>query len=309
MTMPNFLVIGAIKGGTTALYHYLKQHPDVFLSSIKEARYFAVDPDQPLDAGFNRFAPVTDLASYAALFDSVTNETAIGEVSPQYLYSPVAAANIKATIPDAKLIAVLRNPVERAYSSFMHHVRDGAEPLTNFAAALAAEPDRIEQQYGPLWHYKQAGFYSTQLQRYFDCFKPEQIKIYLYEDLKHDLPGVLQDMFQFLEVDPSFIPDTRTKHNVSGVPQNAYLHQTLSKRNPVYKSLSSTLSHLPALKSQLKQSTMVRTYQRWIDQIRTQNLVKPTLSDELRVKLQQEYRADILTVQAMLNRDLSGWLI
>lgn len=309
MTLPNFLVIGAIKGGTTSLYHYLKQHPQIYLSPIKEARFFAVEFDQPMDTGFNRFAPVKDLESYCALFEQVTDEKAIGEVSPQYLCSPVAAANIKAHIPDAKLIAVLRNPVDRAYSSFMHHVRDGAEPLTNFADALAAEPDRIQQQYGPLWHYKQAGFYYEQLQRYYACFDSSQIKIYLYEDLRHNLPGVLQEIFQFLEVDPNFMPDTRTKHNVSGVPQNAYLHQTLSKRNPAYRALRSTLNYLPQLKSSVKESAVLKAYQRWVDQIKTQNLVKPVLSDELRVKLTQAYRTDILQVQDLIHRDLSHWLI
>ena len=123
MTMPNFLIIGAMRAGTTSLYHYLKQHPQVYMSPVKEPRFFALegekpDPGRPTDERLMNHS-ITDIEAYRALFQAVSKETAIGEASPLYLYSPKAPERIRHYIPDAKLIAVLRDPVERAYSHFL----------------------------------------------------------------------------------------------------------------------------------------------------------------------------------------------
>ena len=132
MAMPNFLIIGAMKSGTTALYYYLEQHPQVYMSPVKEPNFFCSEENSDGD-----FA--TRLGAYQDLFRDVSGEKAIGEASHCYLYEPEAAARIQEYITDAKLIAVLRDPVDRAYSHFLHMVRNGSEPLTDFALALREE--------------------------------------------------------------------------------------------------------------------------------------------------------------------------
>src|SRR5580765_3646808 len=121
MTLPNFLIIGAGKSGTTALYEYLKQHPQVYMSPVKEPRFFAFEGESVNFGGpwGERLNPevmaFNSIASYSALFEDVEDETAIGEASPIYLWAAKAAARIHRRVPDARLIAILRDPVERAY--------------------------------------------------------------------------------------------------------------------------------------------------------------------------------------------------
>ena len=168
VALPNFLIIGAAKAGTTSLYRYLEQHPEVYMSPVKEPKFFALGGERldyrgPGDEARMRGASVTSLEDYRELFRGVSTETAVGEASTLYLYSERAAARIKHHVPDVKLIAVLRNPVDRAYSDFLHLVRDGIEPLTDFPQALEAEESRIRSRWAPMWHYRRRGFYHPQL--------------------------------------------------------------------------------------------------------------------------------------------------
>ena len=141
MVMPNFLVIGAAKAGTTSVYEYLKQHPQIWMSPLKETNFFALEGETlnfrgPGDQDYiNRFS-ITKIEDYLNLFQGVSNQVAIGEVSPLYLYSLKAPERIRHYTPDTKIIIILRNPVDRAYSSFLHLIRDGREQIRNFAQAL-----------------------------------------------------------------------------------------------------------------------------------------------------------------------------
>ena len=296
MIMPNFLIIGAAKAGTTSIYHYLKQHPQIYMCPGKEPRFFALEGEK-LDfrgptQGINQTS-VTTWEEYCQLFEGVTDEMAIGEASTIYLSSPKALDRIKDHLPDVKLIAILRDPSERAFSSYMHLVRDGYETLS-FAEAIEAEAIRIKENWQPLWYYKQRGFYYEQLQRYFAIFKPEQIKIYLYEDLAVDSTALVQDIASFLGVDDTFTPDL-TRKNVSGIPKNRLLQNLLTKKNPI-KSVFK-----PLLPKPLRQSVL--------QSLSKQNLgAKPTLSPEMRQKLIAIYQEDMLKLQELIQRDLSQWL-
>lgn len=299
MTMPNFLVIGAGKSGTSSLYHYLKQHPQIYMSPVKETRFFAFEGEEldfcgPGDLEAHR-STVTDIETYRALFDSVSGERAVGEVSPMYMYAPKSPGRIKHYIHEAKLIAVLRDPVERAYSSFLHLVRDGREPLDNFAWALQEEEFRIKCNYAPLWRYKELGFYYAQLSRYFEHFDGKKIQIYLYEDLKEDPVGVMQDIFEFLDVDESFVPDISARYNIGGVPKNKSLHAFLTKPNSV--------------KAAVRPFVPAGMRRRLGDGLKSQNLRNPPqVSPEMRRQLIEVYREDVLKLEDLIQRDLSGWL-
>ncbi len=155
MAMPNFLIIGAAKAGTTALYSYLKQHPQIYMSPEKEPHFFAFEGEQPNFGGtagkqewLNRTV-ITDIETYRKQFQKVSREIAIGEASALYLYIPKAVERINHYIPDVKLITILRNPIERAYSAFLFQIRDELEPITDFAQALEEEKIRINKNWYP----------------------------------------------------------------------------------------------------------------------------------------------------------------
>ena len=233
MPLPNFLIIGAAKAGTTSLYYYLRQHPQVYMSPIKEPRFFALEGEilnfKGPAQGINQTS-ITSLDEYFHLFAGVTDEIAIGEASTLYLHSQRALEGIKRYLPNAKLIVILRNPIERAYSSYLHLVRDGYEALS-FEQALQAEEFRIQQKWQPLWYYSKRSFYYEAIKNYLDIFEHCQIKIYLYEDLAADSKYIFKDICGFLDIDDSFKPDTSIK-NSSGIPKNKFLQRILISDNP-----------------------------------------------------------------------------
>jgi hypothetical protein len=293
--MPNFFIIGAQKAGTTSLYYYLKQHPQVYMSPRKEPHFF-----EGMHSEFYRpgrtIPPVTNLEDYQALFEGVSDEKAIGEASASYLYSPRAPALIRRSIPHAKLIAVLRNPADRAYSNFVHCVQVGREPLGSFVEALQAEKRRIRENWGPLWHYKQKGFYYAQVKRYFDTFGQDQVKIHLYDDLKGSPFSTLRDIFRFLDVDETFAPDLSIEHNTAGVPKN----------KSIYAMAKRLASRNPALKVALLERFLPAGPRRYV---KNKIFVKPPpLPAEVRRQLIDSYREDILQLQELIGQDLSPWL-
>ena len=294
MIMPNFLIIGAAKAGTTALHEYLQQHPQIYMTPTKETNFFAFEGEVINFQGCGDEAlkdfSITDLNTYQAQFSQVNHELAIGEACPSYLYLPQAALRIKKYIPHARLIVILRNPIERAYANFLHIVRDDREPHQDFALALQEEATRIADNWEWFWHYKQLGFYSKQLQRYYELFPTNQIEVYLYEDLKKKPLELLQNIFHFLEVDATFSPDMALRPNKSGMPKNQIIHQILTKPNPLKTFLK------PLFPAKIRQK------------IQHNNLTTPQISPEVRQKLKDLYREDILKCQDLLRRDLSGWL-
>ena len=317
MTLPNFIVIGAAKSGTTALYQNLRQHPEIYVSPVKEPRFFAFEPGDlqfggPGDAELHR-STVVDLADYQALFQEARSELAVGEASPVYLCAPKAAARMQALVPQAKLIAILRHPVERAYSHYLHLIRDGVEPLTDFAQALAAEAARIHDNWEYRWRYKELGFYRAQVARYFEHFEPQQVKIYLYEEFDTQPQRVLQDIYRFLGVSESFVADTSVRYNASGVPRNKLMHAMLSK---LQKATQATFDHVPQAQedrgggrgSNMGKSPLVEKARRIGIGLKNRNLVKPQLAPEVRAQLLADYREDIRALQDLLGRDLSHWL-
>ncbi|MFN5513343.1 MAG: sulfotransferase family protein [Cyanobacteriota bacterium] len=294
MTLPNFLIVGAAKSGTTALHSYLSQHPQIYMTPDKETNFFAfwgqaLNFQGPGDEAINHFS-VTELKTYEALFEGATRETALGEACPLYLYHAQAPERIYETLPDCKIIVILRDPVERAYANFLHLIRDGREPYPDFAQALAREPERIAQNWEWFWHYGQQGYYGQQLQHYYDRFPREQIRVYLYEDLRQNALGLIQTIFSFLGVDSSFSPDMTIRPNKSGMPKNKLLHGLLTRPNPLKSLLK------PLFPAQLRQK------------IQHNNLTTPELAPEVRAELKARYREDILHCQALMGRDLSTWL-
>ena len=294
--LPNFIILGAQKAGTTSLYQYLKQHPEIYMSPVKEPKFFNEDFEDGNrgESNSGSLRGVSSVEEYQALFDGVTDEKAVGEASPSYLYLPEAPARIQRYVPEAKLIAILRDPAERAYSSYLHQVRAGREPL-DFLGAIRDEERRVREGWHYRYHYRGRSLYHDQLTRYEAVFGPDRLRIHLYEDLREDPVSVSQSIFRFLGVDDSFAPDTSLRHNVSGMPKSRALLTLLGKPNP--------------LKTALRPFVPERLRERIFVNLKTRNLSEaPPMPEEARVELTEAYREDVLKLQDLIGRDLSGWL-
>jgi len=291
MTMPNFLIIGAPRSGTTSLHRYLQEHPEIFMSELKELRFFALEGKQlnfcgPCDHTVNQQS-ITNLENYQEQFKGVTNEKAIGESSPIYLWWEGVPERIKSYLPDAKLICIFRNPIERAYSDFLNMRQLNWEPLKDFARALKEEENRIKAGWGPYYYYQRKGFYYSNLERFYRVFPQEKIRIYLYEDLR-DKPGdLLRDIFRFLEVDDNFLPEFKEVYNASNRIPKTFLARAANK----FSKYSFTKPLYPLLEWVKKQQS---TY--------------PPMALEIKKQLIETYGEDILNFQEKMGRDLSEWL-
>jgi hypothetical protein len=297
VTLPNFLVIGAAKAGTTAIWHYLNQHPQIYMSAHKEPRFFALC-GRPVDfcgpGDMTRFRFVTDFDEYERLFDGVDRETAIGEASPWYFYVPSAAPAIKERLPDVKLVVILREPVERAFSNYLHAVAEGLEPLRTFREAMEAEEERIQAGWSPRFHYKQKGFYHRQLSHYLKYFDREQLRIYLYDDFVEDPAGLLEDLFAFLGVDAGFEVDVTQRHNVSRLPRSGALARILREGN----FLTRTVGHLIPGAFRGKFREKIAAFN---------EIPRPVLSSEDRSRFSREYREDVLHLEELIGKSLNRW--
>lgn len=289
MTLPNFLVIGAYKSGTTSLHHYLSQHPEVFLPQVKEPNYFAF-ANTPESSHPAYPASVKTYPEYERLFVGAEGAKAIGEVSPEYMTTSASARIIFDTVPSVRIIAILRNPIERAYSDYLMYRRDGRETEADFSQALNLQDERFENG-EPTGYYIRTGYYAAQLKAYYTLFSPRQIKIILFEDLITEPLTTLRELFEFLEVNPDFVPDRLEVYNRSGIPGNQGLRALTSRR--VQRFLK------PLLPSSLR--PIVR---RWVEN----SLTKPPMSSAARRMLLESYREDIFALQALIGRDLAHWL-
>ncbi|HEX3173616.1 MAG TPA: sulfotransferase [Solirubrobacterales bacterium] len=294
--LPNFLILGAQKSGTTALFYALSKHPEVFTSPVKEPRYFADEAKALADAagpGDGETKMTSSREEYEALFADAGTAMVRGEASPAYLYDADAPAKIAELVPEAKLIAILRNPVERAYSNFLYLVREGREPLHDFGAALAEEEQRRSSGWSTAWCYKDKGFYGAQAERYLRHFDREQIHWILYEDYNRDPETTVREVYRFLGVDEDFTQDLSVRLNVSGLPKSKGL-QAVSRRSRRLKWLLD-----PLIPDRLRRSLL---------SAQNKNLTRPPLPAEVRAELIEEYRGDIEKVAQLTGLDVSGWL-
>jgi len=287
MALPNFIIIGAKKAGTTSLYNYCNEHPEIFMSQMKELRYFGFDNTNPEHRKkVPKLYPITTLDEYKAQFNKVTNEKAIGEASPSYLQNSFAAPNIKKHIPNALLIVSLRNPVDRAYSDYQMNVRHGIET------------EDIKSAFNASKNWVKAGLYYDQLKKYYDLFGPEKIKVILFDDLTKNSLDVMKGVFGFLQVDTDFNPDVSVKHNPGGGEQKSrFIKYAYSK----YKS-SRKLRNLA-------RAILPDSFRKSVSNLRTGNMKKtPPLSTSMRQIMLEHYDSDINNLQALIGKDLSNWL-
>jgi len=312
-TLPNFIVAGAPKSGTTSLYHYLRQHPQVYMSPIKEPTFFAAADVLTQDnlrqtierkradlraylAGDQLQAKhflITEWTDYVQLFRNVREQSAIGEASVSYLWLPSAAAAIQARLPAARLIFLLRDPTERLFSLYWLDGR--REPRLTFrdwvlqAMQLHGDRRREVHRYPiPL----DGGMYATQLERFMKVFPRDQVRIYLYETYRTDARAVLRDIFAFLGVDPAQEIDVSHRHNQTLVPRFPAVAKV---RHQLFGKLSLT-GWLPEKPGRALRSLYSRQ--------KTGFKMDPA---DRRLVIDY-YRDEILRTQDLIGRDLAAWL-
>jgi hypothetical protein len=295
--LPNFLVIGAPKCGTTSLHHYLSQHPEVYVPKRKELHYFSYPYMQRFAAGPGDAHILAPLCStrqaYEQHYARVGTQPAVGDVSPSYLYYAEVSERIKAELGRPKIVVVLRDPINKAFSQYMHLVRDNRETLT-FSAALMAEEQRIRDGWAALWRYAESSLYADRLKRYLTIFGADQVKILLFEDLTRAPHLVMSDLFTFLGIDTDFCPNTSTVYNKSGQPRSKRLANFLAKPN-VVTTIAKTI--VPE---------SVRTPLR-LALLTLNTGAKGQIDDTSRAYLREFFAADVREVEKLLGKKLD-WL-
>jgi hypothetical protein len=310
---PTFLIVGAVKAGTTSIHEYLQMHPQVFMSPVKETNHFSdadmlfehfnVDYKQDINVNLDKYlsgpmdkkihiAHVRTATQYAALFRDVKDEKAIGEVSNSYLYLPSTAATIHQALPHVQIVMILRNPVERLYSQFLMNLKLGKIVEKDLRKEIAADQAKQVKGWGVSHLYLEVGLYYEQVKRYLDIFPREQVKILFYDDYKKDPAGTMKGLFSFLHVDPDFTPDLSKRYNEAGMPRFGKLNYWLTQIG-VYGLVKKLFP--ASLKEKLKSIIYTK------DNI-------PTITPEEKQYLIEYYRKDIEQLSRLVQRDLSAWL-
>jgi hypothetical protein len=291
--LPNFLIVGAAKAGTTFLYYLLQQHPEVFMPErTKEPSFFV-----------HNFA-FSSWDRYLDLFEGGRGKKAIGEASTAYLTAPESPQWINEKLEDVRIIILLRDPVERAYSLYSWMVMEGWEWAPTFERALLEEEKRLPDQFprkkwqrGFFWNYMyfRSGLYFEQVKRYIDTFGRERVGVYLFEDLVAQPARTYADVCQFLGISDQFEPDFSAK-NISRFPRSIQVQyflrglQLSTKKLPVRAQYIARKCLYPLIDLNVK----------WGD--------KKRLPSQVRKQLQEAYREDIHKLSKLIGRDLSLWL-
>ena len=305
MIYPNFLIVGAAKAGTTALYENLKKHPEVFMTPMKEPNFFSLENhsitwlDGTVGKGYAENFIYT-LDDYLSLFKNAGDKKAIGEASPMYLYDKNAAATIRGHFPEMKIIIILRNPADRAFSNFVHHLRINAETTRNFEKALKLEEERIKMNWWWGFHYRQAGCYYEQVKSYYNTFPEEQIKVIIYDDWLNRPEDSFKEILVFLDVDQSFIPDLKKKYKVSSLVKNNNVEDLL-------KVIDKSVKLIRYLYPKNKRNSVKRNIAEKLEWMFELNRYKPSLNPDMKAKLLATYEDDIKQLEKLIQKDLSRW--
>lgn len=299
---PTFLVIGAMRAGTTSLYQILRSHPSVFMASVKETNFFAFSEgktDLPLDpqAEATLLAnSITSVDKYVALFEGSGSAKVTGEVSPSYLFSPGAAARIMDCLPEAKIVALLRDPVERAYSAYLRRSGVSTDPGSFMTAAETEHRKFLSGERLPHYPLIVGSMYAGHLDRFLSAIPASQLWVRIFEDFWSHPDAAFAELQSFLDIQPfrHGIP----RLNRSGVPR--------------YRRIDKVLRSGARVKGLIKTRLPARTVRSLVNlkqRIEDWSLSRPeTLPAGMRTHLIERYfEEDIQKTERMLGRDLTRW--
>jgi hypothetical protein len=289
--LPDFVIIGAARCGTTSLYAYLREHPQVFMSPEKETDYFSLGDLPPEDVPRNASAyRARTRDDYERFFRDAGDARAVGEASPTYLFYPRSAERMQQAIPDAKVICILRDPVERAYSHFALARKMGFEPVADFAAALALEDERWASDRSMRFTYTRASFYHDGLEAFWQRFPRERILVLRFEQLAADPRATMRAVYDFIGVDASFTPDVSIRHNRSMLPRSGLVRELFGRPFRLRRFLQRNLP--PRLVTRLGNLIM---------------RPPPGVAGGMRASLVPRFADDVRRLEALLGCDLSAW--
>jgi hypothetical protein len=312
--LPNFFIAGAPKAGTTSLYNYLRKHPRIYMSPVKEPCYFASElrPEnfaaefrQRVNDSTLRLREalrdgavelpegglVLEWDDYLSLFRAVTSQPAVGEASVCYLWSETAAANIVSRIPQAKIVMILRDPAERAFSHYLHHIADG-HVRHSFSEHLDVCFRNTSREFSAHYPFLEYGLYFEQVRRYLNTFPAGNVQIYIYEQEWRQPGELLRELQRFLDVDIDPAIDTSRKNLERRAPRSvsgAYL----LKRSGIWQGLAKLTP--PKLRPLAKSMLFRRGSE-----------LKLEAKD--RARLVEYYRDDVKNLARLIGRDLNAWL-
>jgi len=276
---PNFFIIGAPRCGTSSLYSYFNEIQEIFMSSVKEPQYFA--PNYPKNDGLK---PILDKKKYLKLFSGVKNQNAIGEASTSYLWDPQTPGLIHSVIPNARIIVMLRDPVERAFSHYLIHVFAGIEKLP-FQQAI----EKILEDFDPRTsnRYLHGGLYSEQIKRFLDTFGSNKLKIIIFEEFINDPKTVVKNVLNFIGVN-SEINHFENKIYNPYRRSKGKLAQYMKKNSLLWK-----ISRIiPVSSRKVLSNKLITTSD------------KPKMTNEERLILKKYYEEDVKKLKILLNREL-----
>ena len=298
--MPDFLVIGAPKAGTTALHVALSGHPELYMSAIKEPKFFLTDGPPSAKGGpgdaLTYREHVWRRADYEALFNPALPGTLTGESTPLYLYDRTALRRIRAEIPAAKLIVIVRDPVERAHSNWTHLWSAGLEPVGDFVRACEQEERRIAAGWASFWHYTGLGCYGEQLEYLFSLFPREQVLVLRYRRLVDDPAGTMDQICVFLGVAAGLLTEI-PRQNVTSHPEPTLSHRAVSLAQRAGSAVGARVPGLTA-------ATLTGPLERYLQR---HSRERQPLSWEQRQELIPRFEADIDLLENVLRESFSDW--
>jgi hypothetical protein len=299
MALPDFFVAGAPKAGTTAVHAALARHPSLYMSAVKEPKFFLTEGPPPTRGGPGDVQTYREHVwrrdKYEALFDPAPPGTLRGESTPFYLYNRDSQRRIRALVPRARLIVILRDPVERAHSNWTHLWSAGLDPVGDFVAACAEEERRIAAGWADFWHYTALGRYGEQLEQLYTVFPREQVLVFRYRALVENPARVLDRICTFLGVPEGVLTEV-PRENVTAHPRRSLRHVAVSRALRVSTAVSrvvpSTASVTAALERVLQRDSPPRQPLTW----------------EQRQALIPRFEADIRLLEVITGEEFSDWL-
>jgi hypothetical protein len=301
---PNFFIVGAMKAGTSSMHHYLGQHPQVFMSARKEPRYTGFVPD--LDSGSDVDGEwfTRSLDDYLANFAAAGDAPVVGESSHVYLHSEEAARLIHDFAPDARILIILRDPIDMIQARHQQSVWANREDITDFAAALAAEEDRRAGRrlpgrpvYVKGLQYRQACVMTPQVRRYFDTFGAPRVKVILLDDVAASPAATYRDVLEFLGVGPTYVPPDMGVVNPSKTARNLNVRRAFQRRRHIRDRIKQVLPEpvrrVLALPLRLRELNRRRA-------------PRPPLSPRLEAELVDHFAPDVVALGQLIGIDLTA---
>ena len=286
MNGPNFFIIGAAKCGTTSLHYYLAQHPEIFLTKVKEPHFF--DNDNEYVKGYDYY-----LDRY---YKGSETYKIRGEATPNYLHQgeKVAGRILQDVGSDLKFVVLLRDPVQRAYSHYQHMVRNGLEQR-DFNSAL--DVDKSRSEIDGWYTYYLDGFYYNQLQSWVETFGRERFLFLLSDELSGSPAASLSQIYDFLGVDRDFQISNLSRKNTQGQSRSKLLMKILNTQNPI-----------KAIAKAIVPKSRRRNIETFIRKLNTRRIESnDKISADIAATLKQAYRNDILQLEELVSKDLSSW--